>query len=957
MVLNTYCVIPRDIRFHPFFHSVFKDGVRVCHEGKVYPLTFSSVLAHSPHAVQTISSGLLQAVHAGRESMLVVAPPTAADAETITPTGDTRQLAAAATHDTDVNEFSSYRDDHMAAPDGACSTDRRSGAAVLDLYRHVLHAVQRATRSSGEAHLTMITACSNSRVLLDELGMTRIARVEDAVARRLRYDDADSACVCQHVLRRWTSRHTIDKQLCSRISHTACVATIRILHSKGVMHIVDVGSHESVLCALPRLWSTPHNLASEQTCLPRSSWSRLCQTMSLPATGPERAVHVVAIPNPRESLQGTMRVMQWVAGVRNAYGLRPSDMQHHDDSAQTRGYEKDVGSPSWLSSPHIGTRTSQQRPLNSVTTGPCFGVRAHAVARRRSADCDGDDDGGMDMRRNAEATSPANLPFLAPFRAHAGDTHPGGDSCNAHARDVCGKVKSCACSATTCHDTLPTDVDVLQSAIWAELSVIEQQLLRERATRMLAEQQTASLQGQLREGRTPKCALGQVRTIRGVSPARRHTRRCHPYLQHAPSPYTRLTRKCHDRCMAEAQLSLKTDGSCDHSDCNNVASGVGDWLTEQKHRHNPKQTPDAVLRAQHGSASHPRHARQFDPAAQTHLSCRGAGSSGGSSSSSRYARAALKHYPLDSSSSSYLMCDERGDDDTDYEDGASGSQHADTWPLVKPIGDAHHKTSPTAHCTHRGAHPNGDVRAHGDQSDRTHHQRDASSANCASCSHNRSCTPTPPSTAHSDEMAAMRVQLERARERSNRLEKTVQSFRRLINNLPDTVGDASSDAQLSHALRAYRQLGTANDKDVLLGNDKNNTPPDTDTPRPTPCDVVRAISALQLGCRKLRVQLGSIPPKMHCAFAPNLLKEHICALAALEDVLYDIANRRLVLPPHGIEMVRSIPHSATANEIDTVAAILRFESERSACAATFVPVFAQLAVAVDHILLRVNPSK
>ncbi|RNE98129.1 hypothetical protein TraAM80_08954 [Trypanosoma rangeli] len=127
-------------------------------------------------------------------------------------------------------------------------------------------------------------------------------------------------------------------------------------------------------------------------------------------------------------------------------------------------------------------------------------------------------------------------------------------------------------------------------------------------------------------------------------------------------------------------------------------------------------------------------------------------------------------------------------------------------------------------------------------------------------------------------------------------------------------------------------------------------------------DVVSVVAAsLMAGCESLCAQLKHMEAEVRrketkgvtqtltgCVF-----REHVEAVTALEAAVRDIDGRRY----RGAESYESIvPASATAADAEHFSNLLSFELERETHLRAFVPTFAQLSVATEHLKMRVFPS-
>ncbi|KEG12966.1 hypothetical protein DQ04_01301100 [Trypanosoma grayi] len=125
-------------------------------------------------------------------------------------------------------------------------------------------------------------------------------------------------------------------------------------------------------------------------------------------------------------------------------------------------------------------------------------------------------------------------------------------------------------------------------------------------------------------------------------------------------------------------------------------------------------------------------------------------------------------------------------------------------------------------------------------------------------------------------------------------------------------------------------------------------------------DAVSVVAtSLTAGCESMRVQLehlGAEATRRHVqqSLRDGVFREHVDAVAVLEAAVHDIGGRRY----RGVEdYERIVPSRATAAEAELLSSLLLFEVERCSRLRAFLPTFAQLGVATEHLKMRVLPAE
>ena len=113
--------------------------------------------------------------------------------------------------------------------------------------------------------------------------------------------------------------------------------------------------------------------------------------------------------------------------------------------------------------------------------------------------------------------------------------------------------------------------------------------------------------------------------------------------------------------------------------------------------------------------------------------------------------------------------------------------------------------------------------------------------------------------------------------------------------------------------------------------------------------VIAVVRSLTNGCSSLIVQLQVLAAEEEAAFGPaahsSIAHQHIKAINELKDAIQEIASRRSTASS-------AIPTTAMASDCEIVSQFLTFEVERLTHLRAFIPTFAQLGVAVEHLKMR-----
>lgn len=233
--------------------------------------------------------------------------------------------------------------------------------------------------------------------------------------------------------------------------------------------------------------------------------------------------------------------------------------------------------------------------------------------------------------------------------------------------------------------------------------------------------------------------------------------------------------------------------------------------------------------------------------------------------------------------------------------------------------------------------------------------------------------PSPTLTDSALEMESLLESLQKLRSKSHTLESENRdlrlkldqeaAYRSAVNRLghfnppeePSRVGDSNGIVssflqQECESLRQQVQFFThemsrvQRDKDTLQGllSVHPRTVELTDT-------ILAVVRSMVSGCSSLIVQLQVLAAEEDAAFGPHargsVAHQHIKAISELKDAIEEIASRKSTASS-------AIPSTAMASDCELISQFLTFEVERLTHLRAFIPTFAQLGVAVEHLKMR-----
>lgn len=297
--MHTFCVIPHQARQDPFFDAVFEDGVRVVHQGRLQSLLFSHVLSPAHDLARHIDGPLLEAIRLGQHATLLVTLPAAEEHHHH---HHHRGPQSAAGGPNDAASSAS-----VAASPVAPGMEDAVGVAQ-ELYAHFLPLLFRSAERCAVARVRVVTVSAQDRGVYDALQRKRVRNLSEVAPMVV--ERTGSATRWGTVMQVLSERHgRLIRDGASLAAQTACVVVVD-LDGYGSAVLVDVGSDQELLQSLTLILGMRGALG-ERTYPPYSPLLSLLQEI----VSPDSALHVVAIPDPTSEPRTSMRVLRFVAEV------------------------------------------------------------------------------------------------------------------------------------------------------------------------------------------------------------------------------------------------------------------------------------------------------------------------------------------------------------------------------------------------------------------------------------------------------------------------------------------------------------------------------------------------------------------------------------------------------------------------------------------------------------------
>ncbi|GET91553.1 hypothetical protein, conserved [Leishmania tarentolae] len=387
MSTRTYCVIPHEARQDTaFFQGVFEDGVRVLYRGRLQSFVFFHVLSPAHDYIKHINGPLLATLREGGNATLVLATPNSEDVA-LPPTSMTSGVNSTASKAQADAQMPSSR----ASPSPALSQRPNAGLAeataiAVELYAHLFPLLFRNLEACSTARLSVVTVSASERVLLDNLREDRRIRTLKE-AHKATLTRSTSATEWGTVLQVLENRHiALEESPTSLEGQTACVVTVE-LQGYGRLVVVDAASAQELLQQLTLVLNMQAD-GDARTYPPHTPLRDLLEKN----VAPQATVQVVCVPATPYTVRQTMRVLHFsstVEAMQNS-GVAAASAPATDSSASTASYSRRLRRPaaSLPSTPSKLFSTPAAPPIPmTVQVNPTHSSDADFSPRRVAARC------------------------------------------------------------------------------------------------------------------------------------------------------------------------------------------------------------------------------------------------------------------------------------------------------------------------------------------------------------------------------------------------------------------------------------------------------------------------------------------------------------------------------------------------------------------------------------------
>ncbi|KAK7199815.1 hypothetical protein NESM_000028600 [Novymonas esmeraldas] len=367
MSTRTYCVIPHEARqTSSFFQGVFEDGLQVLYRGRQQSFVLSHVLSPAHDYVKHLNGPLLATLREGGNATLILATPsseaaipppsTAASSHTRAAVRTVPSVAAAT-----PPSASSSSTTTAAGPAPTPGQQQRTGlteatAVAMELYANLFPLLFRNLDGCSAAWLSVLTVSASERVLLDNLhDDRRIHTVQEA--RRVTVTRAGSASEWGMLLQLLEDRHAaLEASPTSLEAQTACVVTVE-LQDYGRLVVVDTASAQDLLQQLALILHM-HADGAARTYPLHTPLRDLLEAN----VAPRATVQVLGVPAPQDSARQTMRVLHFAATVQEACAATASVGEFAPESRPLRSSSSSSSLPS---RPPLARRAAPLAPAAS----------------------------------------------------------------------------------------------------------------------------------------------------------------------------------------------------------------------------------------------------------------------------------------------------------------------------------------------------------------------------------------------------------------------------------------------------------------------------------------------------------------------------------------------------------------------------------------------------------------
>lgn len=379
--MRSYCVIPHSARESPFFHAVFEDGVRVEHDGRMLSLPFTHVLSPAHDLAKHINGPLLEAVRDGHNAMLLVALPAATAGDDKASGSPSQPPPQSPPQQQQRRHGERSVNNSRATASSSVSGLQECSEVAMELYANLLPLFFYNAASCGGASVSVVTASSQDRTIVDELaassssggdGGRRVRSLTEVswthIARESSASEwgrVVSVLANRHMALTGPSAGSLGEgtggddggAAASLAAQTACVVTVQLEDGYGRVVLVDVGSDQELLQSLTLILGVggQGKQATQRRTYPARTPLLTLLQANVANSSLTSEVHVVAVPNPMCAPRHSLRIMRW-ASDSIFYG-DPSSIR-----ADTPGGAGGGGSPSKPREPH--------QPLAKPTTAP-----------------------------------------------------------------------------------------------------------------------------------------------------------------------------------------------------------------------------------------------------------------------------------------------------------------------------------------------------------------------------------------------------------------------------------------------------------------------------------------------------------------------------------------------------------------------------------------------------------
>ncbi|CAM43026.1 conserved hypothetical protein [Leishmania braziliensis MHOM/BR/75/M2904] len=313
MSTRTYCVIPHEARQDTsFFQGVFEDGVRVLYRGRLQSLVFSHVLSPAHDYVKHINGPLLATLRDGNNATLILAIPNSEDV-VLSP----KSTASGVRGPTSQAQADAATAPSRVPPLSSSSQKLNTGSAeatavAMELYANLFPLLFRNLECCSAALLSVVTVSASERILLDNLREDRHIRTLEE-AHKVNLTRSTSATEWGTLLQLLEDRHAaLQESPTSLEGQTACVVTVE-LQGYGRLVVVDAASAQDLLQQLTLVLHMRADGAA-RTYPPHTPIRDLLERN----VAPQATVQVLIVPAPQDTVRQTMRVLHFAATVEAA---------------------------------------------------------------------------------------------------------------------------------------------------------------------------------------------------------------------------------------------------------------------------------------------------------------------------------------------------------------------------------------------------------------------------------------------------------------------------------------------------------------------------------------------------------------------------------------------------------------------------------------------------------------